>query len=119
MVKLPGVQAHQGHEMLQFRMFRTGYERLMTAKLGLEKPSGLHVSENHLAESVIHGQRDALQVGFGSLGSGPALVTVHLPTTYGFGMQPVHDSFVSGKDGGKIGSWAVCQNPLPACQIAS
>jgi hypothetical protein len=66
----------------------------MTAKLRVEIPSGLHVPENHLAESVIRGQRDALQVGFGSLGSGPALVTVHLPTTYRFGMQPVHDSLV-------------------------
>jgi len=81
--------------MQQLRMFGTCFECLVTAKLGLEIASGLHVPENHLAERVVHGQRDALQVGFGSLGSGPALVTVHLRTTNRLRMQPVHDSLVS------------------------
>jgi hypothetical protein len=64
--------------MQQFGMFRTGFQRLVTAKLGLEVPSGLHVAKDHLAESELHSRREALLVGFGLLASGPALTTVHL-----------------------------------------
>jgi hypothetical protein len=78
MIELLRIEAHQGHEMQQFRMLGARFKRLLTAKLGIEMSPGPHVAKNGLAERGLHGQRETLEVGFGSLASGPALATTHL-----------------------------------------
>src|SRR5262249_50043516 len=67
MVELLRIEAHQGHEMEQFGMFGTCFQRLMTAKLGVEISTGPHVPKDGLTESGLHGQRETHRIGFGSL----------------------------------------------------
>src|SRR5579871_2963393 len=78
MIELLRVEADQSHEMQQFGMLGMRFERLMTAKLGIEMPSGPHVRKSGPAKRGLHSQCEALEVGLGVLTSGPALATVHL-----------------------------------------
>jgi hypothetical protein len=49
-VELPDVEARQGHEVEQFRMFRANLESLPASDLGFEMPSGAHLGNYYVVD---------------------------------------------------------------------
>jgi hypothetical protein len=75
MVKLPGLQGEQAHELQRIDVIGIGLERPPAAKLGLEVPAGLHVLMAGRAERS--GNAGTLRPPSGLFVGDPAFAAVH------------------------------------------
>src|SRR5579871_1975652 len=113
MIELLRIEAHQSHQMQQLGMLGTGFQGFMTAKLGVEMPSGPHVAENGLAKSGLHSQREHLHVGFRLLAGGPTLATAHLRIP--IPALPLRDSSCCQNQSLKLVARRSCSRAASAC----
>ncbi len=66
-VVLPGMQVQQTHQMQGFRVIGFGRERLLAAKLRIQKAAGLHMLEGELAKCGRRGRAGTCRGLFGAL----------------------------------------------------
>jgi hypothetical protein len=76
-VKLPGLQGEQAHELQRVDVIGIGLQRPPAAELGIEVPAGLHVLMAGRAERRGNGSAGTLRALSGLFVGDPAFAVVH------------------------------------------